>query len=267
MEYHRLDIYLPDTSKSSYPAIVIIYGSAWFGNNLKQNAYQTLGEPLLKSGFALVAVNHRSSRDAIFPAQIQDIKAAVRFIRANADKYKIDTTFIGVTGYSSGGHLSALLGTSGSVKQMTENSKSVEIEGNIGGNESYSSAVDAVVDWFGPTDFQTMDSCGSEMVHDAPDSPESSLLGGPIQENDDMCALADPVTYVDPEDPPFLIIHGDADPLVPHCQSEKLFKALQIMNVPSHFVLVPGAKHGPGLFEEKYFTMMINFFLEELKNK
>jgi acetyl esterase/lipase len=259
MEYHRLDIYLPEVSKISYPAVMIIYGSAWFGNNLKQRAFQTLGTPLLKGGFAVISVNHRSSRDAIFPAQIQDIKAAVRFIRANANKYQIDTSFIGVTGYSSGGHLSAFAGTSGAVNLMTVNSTSVQIEGNVGDYTSYSSSVDAVVDWFGPTDFQSI------MVHDAPDSPESSLIGGPIQDNDDMCILANPITYVDPNDPPFLIFHGDADPLVPHCQSEKFFKALQNMDVPSEFVLVSKAEHGPGLFVEKYFNMMIDFFRKESK--
>jgi acetyl esterase/lipase len=241
---------------------MIIYGSAWFGDNLKENAFQIMGEPLLESGFSVIAVNHRSSRDARFPAQIHDIKAAIRYIRANADKYQIDTTFIGITGYSSGGHLSAFAGTSGSVEFVTANSASADIEGNVGKNASYSSSVHAVVDWFGPTDFMVMDSCGSEMIHNAPDSPESSLIGAPIQDNEDMCILANPITYVDPNDPPFLILHGDADPLVPHCQSEQLFTALQSMNVPSQFVLVPGAGHGPGLFEEKYFRMMTSFFLK-----
>ena len=267
MEYHRLDIYLPEVNKSSYHTIIVIYGSAWFSNNMKQVAFQTLGKPLLENGFAVVTVNHRSSRDAIFPAQIHDIKAAIRFIRANADKYQIDTSFIGITGYSSGGHLSTLAGTAGSVKQFTVNSANAQIEGSTGDYTTYSSSVDAVVDWFGPTDFQIMDSCIGGEGHDAPDSPESSLIGGPIQENSDKCALANPITYVDSNDPPFLIFHGDADPLVPYCQSEKLFEALQKMNVPSRFVLVPGAKHGPGLFEEKYFNMMTGFFLEESKKK
>ena len=264
---HRMDVYSPEVSKPSYPAVMIIYGSAFFGDNLKQRAYKALGEPLLNSGFAVVTVNHRSSRDAIFPAQIQDIKAAVRFIKGSGSRFQIDTSFIGVTGYSSGGNLSAMTGTSGSVKCMTINSESAEIEGNVGNFTSYSSSVDAVVDWFGPTDFQSMDSCGSEMVHDAPDSPESILIGAPIQENDDLCALANPITYLDPDDPPFLIVHGDADPLVPHCQSEKLFNALQKINVTSQFILVPGGGHGPGLFEEKYFRMMTGFFREEAMKK
>lgn len=258
---HRMDIYLPKVSKASYPAVLIVYGSAFFGDDMKQTAFETLGEPLLNSGFAVITVNHRSSRDAIFPAQIQDIKAAIRFIKGNCEKYQIDTSFIGITGYSSGGHLSVLAGTSGSVKIMTINSESADLEGNVGDYLSFSSSVDAVVDWFGPTDFQSMDSCGSTMVHDAPDSPESIFIGAPIQDNDDLCALANPISYVDSNDPPFLIFHGDADPLVPHCQSEELYRALQREGVPSQFVLVPGAKHGPGLFKKKYFKMMCDFFL------
>jgi len=105
------------------------------------------------------------------------------------------------------------------------------------------------------------------LIHDAPDSPESSLIGGPIQDNADKCASANPITYIDSSDPPFLIFHGTADPLVPYCQSEKLFEALLNMNVPSQFVLVPEAKHGQGLFEEKYYNMMTSFFLSESKKK
>lgn len=255
---HRMDVFLPEISQASYPAVVIVYGSAFFGDDMKQVAFKTLGEPLLKCGFAVVAVNHRSSRDTIFPAQIQDIKAAIRFIRARGHEYQIDPSFIGITGYSSGGHLSAMTGTSGSVKPL---------EGHVGGNTSFSSSVNAVVDWFGPIDFQSMDSCGSTMVHDAPDSPESILIGAPIQDNNELCALANPISYIDSEDPPFLIFHGDKDPLVPHCQSELLYGALQEAEVPSQYVLVPGAKHGPGLFVEQYFRMMCDFFLTEYKKQ
>lgn len=257
---HKMDVYLPKMSKSQYPAIIIVYGSAFFGDDMKQDAYTTLGAPLLNSGFAVVAVNHRSSRNAIFPAQIQDIKAAVRFVKANGNKFQIDTSFIGITGYSSGGHLSAMMGTSRSVKLKTINSKTAEIEGSVGNYPTHSSSVNAVVDWFGPTDFQRMDSCGSKMVHNAPDSPESILIGTPIQDDNDLCALANPISYIDPDDPPFLIFHGDADPLVPHCQSELLYQGLQKAGVASQFVLVPKGGHGPGLFEEEYFRMMTDFF-------
>jgi len=264
---HRMDIYLPGTGQAPYPAVIIVYGSAFFGDDLKKTAFTTLGEPLLHSDFAVVAVNHRSSRDAIFPAQIQDVKAAVRFIRGHGHAFQIDTSFIGITGYSSGGHLSALTGTSGSVQHMKLGSDSVYLEGEVGSYTGYSSSVDAVVNWFGPIDFPSMDSCGSSMVHDAPDSPESILIGGPIQDRKERCALANPMTYVDAQDPPFLILHGDEDPLVPHCQSAMLHEALKTAGVSSQFVLVPKAKHGPGLFEEKYFSMMCDFFLTERKEK
>jgi acetyl esterase/lipase len=263
MVYHRLDIYLPAVEKPAYPAVIVIYGSAWFGNNLKGADLATLGKALLDAGFAVIMPNHRSSSDAKFPAQINDIKAVIRFIRAQAQKYRIDTSFIGITGSSSGGHLAALAGTSGSVRQYTVGSATADIEGDIGPYLAMRSSVDAVVDWFGPTDFLVMDSCGSSMIHDAPESPESSLIDGPIQDNPDQCALANPITYIDKNDPPFLILHGDADPLVPHCESKLLFDALQKAGVPSQFILVPNGQHGPGLFVEQYFKMMTDFFLKE----
>jgi acetyl esterase/lipase len=264
MVYHMLDIYLPKIEKPSYPVVILIYGSGWLGNNLKESAFETLGEALLDSGFAVVTPNHRSSSDAKFPAQTHDIKAAIRFIRANAEQFQIDTSFIGISGFSSGGHLATLAGTSGGVKQYTVGATTFDLEGNIGQHTTYSSSVNAVVDWFGPTDFLVMDSCGSSMVHNAPNSPESSLIGGPIQDNKDKCALANPITYIDANDPPFLILHGDEDPLVPYCQSELLFDALQESNAPSQFILVPEGQHGPGLFEEEYFKMMSDFFLKVL---
>lgn len=266
-QYHCLDIFLPETTRPSYPAVVVIYGSAWFGNNGKESAFRIYGKSLLESGFAVITVNHRSSRDSIFPAQIHDIKAAIRFIRANAKSYQIDSKFIGVTGFSSGGHLSALVGTTGKVKKFTVNSASADLEGKVGNNLNFSSSVDAVVDWFGPTSFMIMDTCDPKMNHNAADSPESTLIGGPIQDNPDKCALADPITYVDKNDPPFLIIHGDADNMVPYCQSQKLFEALQLKKVPSQFVTVPNGGHGPGVFEDKYFKMMTEFFSSEANRR
>ena len=223
---HLLDIYLPAQGEAPYPVIITIAGSAFFSNNSKHHAYG-IGKNLLKYGFAVVAVNHRSSREAIFPAHVNDIKGVIRFLRANALKYELDTTFIGIAGNSSGGYLSAMIGTSGGVKNYTIGENTISIEGDVGGNLKESSTVDAVVDWYGPTAFEKMDSCGSEMNHDAPDSPESVFIGGLVQDNLDICALANPITYIDKKDPPFLIIHGNADPLVPYCQSVFLYKSLK----------------------------------------
>jgi acetyl esterase/lipase len=231
---------------------------------MKHIAFETLGAPLLHAGFAVIAINHRSSREAIFPAQIHDVKAAIRFIRGNAEQYQIDPNFVGITGYSSGGHLSAFAGTTGNITGHHLGKVEIDLEGSIGKFTGQTSSIDAVVDWFGPTDFLIMDSCGSTMSHNAPDSPESVLVGGPIQENSDKVKLANPITYVDSDDPSILIFHGDKDPLVPYCQSEKLYEAFQQNSVESQLVIIPEGKHGPGVFEEKYFGMMVDFFSEEL---
>ena len=265
MVYHNLDIYLPEKAQPNYPVVVVIYGSAWFGNNFKGMAMESLGKPLAEAGFAVVTPNHRSSKDSVFPAQINDVKAAIRFVRANAAKYQFDTGFIGITGYSSGGHLAALAGTSVGVKNYTVGKATENIEGNVGASTSFSSKVDAVVDWFGPTDVRVIDSCRSGPGVVTPNSPEAVLIGGPIKENPDKCALVNPITYVNAGDLPFLIFHGDKDPLVPICQSELLNAALQKASVSSQFVIVPGGQHGPGVMEDKYYKMMVGFFNEQVK--
>lgn len=263
---HLLDIYLPGEGDGSYPVIVAIAGSAWFSNDSKERAFQ-IAKPLLDDGFAIVATNHRSSREAIFPAQINDIKAVVRFIRANAEKYQLNTNFLGIMGDSSGGHLSAMMGLTGGVKEYTVGDKTLSIEGEIGEHLDQSSRVDAVTDWYGPTDFLVMDECGSSFSHDAPDSPESTLAGGPIQQNKELVALANPITYIDSEDPPFLILHGDEDPLVPHCQSELLHEALNKHGVENELIIVPGGGHGDGMWEEPYINQMRGFFVEQKNQK
>lgn len=266
MSYHLLDIYLPEITKQTYPVVVLIYGSAWFSNNLKGSDMNTIGRALLDAGYAVVTPNHRSSNDTIFPAQIQDIKATVRFLRANCNDYQLDTSFIGITGSSSGGHLSALAGTSNNIKQFTIDTVTMDLEGTVGNYTSYSSEVDAVCDWFGPTDFLIMDSCGSLLNHNASDSPESSLIGGDIQNNQIKCSLANPITYVDPTDPPFLIVHGDADQLVPYCESEVLYSALQSAGVKSELILVPGGQHHTGVHTSTNLTVMVHFFNQVLNN-
>jgi len=262
-----MDLYLPEREQPDYPVVIVVYGSAWYGNNLKGVDYPSLGKALLYSGFAVAMPNHQSSKDAIFPAQINDIKAVVRFLRANAASFQIDTSFVGITGSSSGGHLSALAGTTGGVGTYSPGTETADLEGAVGQCSGYSSSVDAVVDWFGPTHFLLMDSCGSQMNHDSPNSPESGLIGGAIQDHKERCALANPVTYVDEADPPFLIIHGDNDPLVPHCQSEILYNALQQKGIRSEFILVPGGQHGLGVHTDEYINKMVQFFREIARNK
>ena len=271
LEAHRMDIYLPQTEQPKYKVVVLIYGSAWFANNAKQMAYMSLGKPLNDAGFAVVSINHRSSGDAKFPAQIHDVKGALRFIRAHAAEYKLDTSFIGITGFSSGGHLSSFAGVTNGLKKRTVGQTTVDLEGTVGGNLDYSSCVDAVVDWFGPVDMAHMENC--ETVKDDK-SPEAALMGCAPADNPDLVALISPITYVNPvgtqlspltskEYPRFLVIHGDADNVVPQCQSIRFSEALKKAGRLENFVNVPGGQHGPVTFNQGTFQQMTEFFLRE----
>jgi acetyl esterase/lipase len=266
--YHNLDIYLPEEQKSVYPVVVYIYGSAWFANNAKGADLNTIGKALLKAGYAVVMPNHRSSRDTLFPGPIHDIKAVIRFVRANAATYHFDTTFIGVSGSSSGGNMASMIGTSGSVKTYTLGNHTIDVEGAVGPNLKFSSSVDAVVDWFGPTNMLVMDSCGgTNFTHNDANSPASIYIGGPIQTKKDLTLLASPTTYVDPTDPPFLIFHGNKDNVVPYCQSQLLHTALKDAKVKSEYILVENGGHGPGVHTEANIQRMVDFFTAEKNRK
>lgn len=262
MEAHRLDIYLPKTQQDRYKVIVIIYGSAWFANNAKGMAYTSIGKPLTDAGFAVVSINHRSSGDAKYPAQINDVKGALRFIRANADKYKLDTSFVGITGFSSGGHLSSMAGVTNGLKTRTIGEKTIDIEGTVGGNEKCSSEVDAVVDWFGPVDMTRMNNC--DTVNDDK-SPEAALIGGNPADNMDMIQLCSPYFYVSKTTAPFLVIHGNADTVVPYCQSVNFSEELKSQGKLTEFITVPEGQHGPVTFNEDTFKKMTDFFKKEAK--
>ena len=258
MEAHRMDIYLPSTNQDSYKVIVAIYGSAWFANNMKGMTFMSLGKPLVDAGFAVVCINHRSSGDAPYPAQIQDVKGAIRYIRAHATDYKLDTSFIGITGFSSGGHLASMAGVTNGLKSRTVGGTTIDIEGEVGGNLQMSSDVDAVVDWFGPVDMSRMHDC--QTVNDDK-SPEAALIGGAPADHPDMVALISPITYIQKEGPRFLVFHGEADNVVPHCQgvffSEELRKAGRLED----FVSVAEGQHGPVTFNEQTFKRMVDFFV------
>ena len=225
-----LDLYLPEAASSPPPLVVWIHGGAWRGGN-KNNCP---GPLLARSGLAAACINYRLSHEAIFPAQIHDCKAAVRWLRANGGRYGIDAGRIGAWGASAGGHLAALLGTSGGV---------ADLEGDIGVREG-SSRIQAVVDFFGPTDLLQMSQFPSSIDHDAADSPESQLIGGPIQENKERAQRANPIRYISPDDPPFLIVHGDQDMSVPLNQSQLLYGALRRAGVPARLEIIRGAGHG-----------------------
>jgi acetyl esterase/lipase len=252
-----LDLFLPEQpSEKPRPLMIWIHGGAWmFGDQANPPVLY-----LVSQGFAVASIQYRFSSDAIWPAQAHDCKAAIRFLRANAAKYNFDRDHFGVGGDSSGGHLAAFVGTSGDVKEM---------EGNLG-DTRVSSRVQAIVDWFGPTDFTLMtQQSGSPSMnpHDAPDSPESRLLGGPVQEKRDLAKSANPLTYVDQTDPPFLIMHGDNDQLVPLGQSVILAKALIDAGVEVTMRTIHGAGHeGPEFRNAESRRLIEDFLSRTLKS-
>ena len=174
------------------------------------------------------------------------------WLRANAGKYNIDPNHIGVWGASAGGHLVALLGTTGDVNDFDK-----------GPNLQFSSKVQAVCDFFGPTDFTKMSAFESIMDHDVPDAPEAKLIGGPVQENKEACKRANPITYISKNDPPFLICHGDKDNLVPINQSVLLYEALKKAGVDVTFHTVEGGGHG--FRDPEVDKMVLEFFTKHLK--
>lgn len=260
IEGHKMDIHVPDDGKDSHKVIVLIYGSAWFSNNAKASAFQSYGKQLLDGGFAVVSINHRASTEAKYPAQINDVKAAVRYVRGNAAKYGFDTSFVGITGFSSGGHLSSLAGTTNGVKTKKFGKVKIDIEGSLGAYTKESSRVDAVVDFFGPIDVSRMERC--ETYKDDK-SPEAVLLGCSPSKNPDLSKSLSPMSYIDKNDPKFLVIHGDADPVVPYCQSMFFAKALSDKGVLEDFIIVPNGNHGPVTFNDYTFQRMVNFFQKQ----
>jgi acetyl esterase/lipase len=234
--------------------VVWVYSGAFRGGSKDDG--QTAGATWLANhGYAVAAFNYRLSQVAKFPAQIHDCKAAIRWLRAHAPEYRLDAGRIAAWGASAGGHLSAMLGTSGGV---------AELEGDLG-NPKESSRVQAVVDFFGPTDFLQMDARAlpGGQKHDPADSPESQLIGGPIQENKEKTARANPITYVSKDPPPFLILHGERDPLVPVNQSELLFEALRQAGANVTFHKIAGAGHGGPAFNTPVVRAMVLAFLDQ----
>jgi putative heme-binding domain-containing protein len=254
-ERNKLDLYLPAKADGPLPVIVWIHGGAWLGGN-KDNPPAL---PFVARGYAVASINYRLSQHAKFPAQIEDCKAAIRWLRANAQTYHLDPNRIGVWGASAGGHLVALLGTTGGVK---------ELEGQ-GGNAEQSSRVQAVVDWFGPTDLVKIGGQAgpdSQLDHNAADSPEAKLLGGPVPENKDKAAKASPVTYVRKDAAPFLIMHGDKDRIVPYAQSEELAAALKKAGAQVTLKKIEGAGHGGEEFASpENRRLIVEFFDKYLK--
>ena len=229
----RLDVYAPETKpETPIPAVVWVHGGGWRGGSKDGIARSA---PILGYGYGLVSVEYRLSGEAIFPAAIADVKAAMRWVRANASGFGFDPQRLGAWGSSAGGHLVALLGTAHEVREW---------DGLHDENPGVSSRPDAVCNWFGPSDFLRMNDFPGRIDHDAADSPESKFVGGPIQEHPEKTRRASPIRYVTADDPPMLHMHGEVDQAVPYNQSELLHAALDRAGLDSTLYMVKAADHG-----------------------
>ncbi|MBD3676282.1 MAG: alpha/beta hydrolase [Planctomycetaceae bacterium] len=249
-----LDLYLPTAkSEKPRPVIVFIHGGGWRNGDKKSGRGRLL--PFVRSGeYAGVSVGYRLTDEAQWPSQIHDCKAAIRWIRAHAGEYNLDPEKIGIMGTSAGGHLVAMLGTSGGLESL---------EGELGQHNDEDSRVTCVVDFYGPTEMLTMGKSPG-LDHNAPGSPEAKLLGGPIQEVKEIARQASPITHVSKDDAPFLIIHGTNDPLVPFEQSTRFQKKLKEAGVEATLITIKDGKHGG--FRNRQMDQMIQaFFYKHLR--
>jgi acetyl esterase/lipase len=246
----KLDMARPE-GEGPFPAIVCLHAGGWVGGE-RQQMKGTI-EVLARRGYVAVSPDYRLAPQDRFPAPIEDCKAVVRWLRANAKPYRIAPDKIGVFGFSAGAHLACLLGVTG---------KDDGLEGT-GGNAEQSSAVQAVVSFFGPTDLtQPVWSKEVRQRHLEP------FLGGTVEEKADVYRRASPLTYVSKNAPPFLFVHGTADDIVPIEQSEKMVEKLRQAGVPARLIAVPGERHGWGWSHEHRLTSlahMMDFFDAELK--
>ena len=230
-----LDLYRPEEVSGLLPVIVCIHGGHWDAGGKERCPAVTL----VQDGYAVASIDYRLTRTAPFPAQIEDCKAAVRWLRANASTYHLDPDHIGVWGHSAGGHLAALLGTSGGVR---------ELEGT-GDNMSYSSRVQAVCDVAGPSDLvrlyqeasQSRGDKSGKVMYDV-----AALVGGSTEKNITTATAASPIHYVSKDDPPFLIIHGENDATIPVTQAESFAAALKAAGVETTLEIANGQGHGAG---------------------
>ena len=264
----KLDIYLPDSGDGSFPVIVWIHGGAFMACDKGDDQVLPALEGL-KKGYAVVAINYRLSGEARYPAPVYDAKAAVRWIRANAHDYNFDTGRIAAWGGSAGAYLAIMLGASAGLQQFEDSSM---------GNSGYSCDVQAVADWFGPTDFLMMDQQPIEnglpplpgQEHSSANSPESLLFGQTITEIPEAVKATNPLIYLDQNTPPFFIQHGTRDATVPMQQSVVLAARLKAIMGDDMVTLelLEGAEHGDPEFETpENVKKVLDFLDKHLKRK
>jgi acetyl esterase/lipase len=248
---HQLDIYLPAQKQSPLPLVIWIHGGAWKENDKYADMgymKNTLRE-FLENGYALASIDYRHSTTAIFPAQIQDCNQAIEFLYKNAATYSIDKNRFVLIGFSAGGHLASLLALSNNqtIPEFYAKSKP-------------SFRIKAVLDFYGPSDFLLFFSNGSPT--DSGD-PISTLLGASPLKRPDISKLASPSSYVDKNDPPFFIVHGEKDESVPLAQSYLLQSLLEIAKVKNELTIVKDAPHYGEMFDTEDIRKKLFAFLKE----
>jgi acetyl esterase/lipase len=256
---HLLDVYIPSGIDKPAKTVVYIHGGGWRKNS-KKAAMRVCAE-LYKAGYVIVAADYRLSPDSVFPAQIYDCKTAIRFAKQNAAKYFIDTCNIGVVGHSAGGHLAALTGTSQGEKGL---------EGLHLGSTCASSDVQAVVDLYGPADLLNIEDSAQtpdvgQLKFGRLDTVITQLLGCHRTICPDKALKASPITYVNGNEPPFLILHGKEDLTVPAWQSQILHNKLVYHNQDSELKIVPNAGHG-AFKDHAGQKLILDYFNSKLTN-
>jgi len=251
LKKHLLDIYIPPVKKLTYPLIVWIHGGAWMSND----KYADMGymtntiKAFIDSGYAVASIDYRYSTTAPFPAQIQDCNQALEFLYQNGPQYNIDIDHIALIGFSAGGHLASLLALSNNnnVKAFYHHRKEPNFKINL------------VLDFYGPSDFLTLK--GND--NNDPKNPINLLLGATVADRPDLAKIASPITYVDKDDPPFLIVQGEKDQSVNPDQSIALSKKLTEAGVKNELIIVPGAPHFGAMFDAEFIRKRIFVFLDE----
>jgi acetyl esterase/lipase len=249
---HLLDIYLPVNAIGKLPLVIFIHGGGWLSNDKYADIgymKKTVAE-IVASGFAMASIDYRFSTQAVFPAQMQDCNRAISFLYDNADKYGFDKNRFAVIGFSAGGHLASLVGLS-----KNNNISSFFMPGT-----SKSFNFKAVVDFYGPAELILFPGFNDSK------SPEALLIGAAPLDRPDLAKAASPVTYVDKNDPPFLIIHGEKDELVSPNQSRLLSSWLNVAGVQNEVIIVKDAPHFGVMFDsDEVRNKVMNFLRQQLK--
>lgn len=249
---HLLDLYLPKDAKGKIPLVVLIHGGAWLSNDKYADMgymTKTMAE-IVKSGYAIASIDYRFSTEAIFPANLQDCNRAISFLFDNADKYGFDTKRFAVMGFSAGGHLANMVGLS----------KNNQVANFFMKGSSTGFSIKAVVDFYGPAELVLFPGA------DDAKSPEAILLGAAPLARPDLAKIASPITYVDKNDPPFLIIQGEKDQSVDPKQSKLLSAWLNAEGVQNELIIVKGAPHFGVMFDaEEVRSKVVSFLKLQLK--